>query len=133
MYRAGTLFTAVVGLTVACTGARDVDIRWKRFEPMGRAPSFQGPRGPTYYQAEVDVPNWGREELVVCADGVVWFAVFEAGGDPDLPPLFSTPGTWVMGARESAGCVLVTPGGAPRIAIRIAVSDTSEVGVRLTA
>ncbi len=88
--------------------------------------------GPTYYQAEVDVPDWGREKLVVCADGVEWFAIFEAGEDPDLPPWFSTPGTWVLEAQNGSGCTTVEPGAFSRLAIRIAVSDTSEVSVFLT-
>ena len=124
----------VVGLILSSgCGASTIHLDWEAFEYMGRAPSFNETENrPTYYQAEVDVPDWGSEALVVCADGVEWFAIFEAGGDPDIPPLFSYPGTRVLKTQYGAGCTTVVLNTISRLSVRIGVTDTTNISVRLT-
>ncbi len=81
-------------------------------------------------QADVNVPDWGRETLALCASGVEWFSAFEVGGEPDLAPRFSFPDTPTIAEQEGAGCVTVALDDTARIAIRTAVAATDTVEYR---
>lgn len=117
---------------LACTGSTDLEVPSLTFELLGRTPTFNGPVGLPFYQTEVDVPEWTPDSVAVCVRGVTWFAVFEAGGDPDLPPLWSYPGTPIMAQRDGPGCLAVATTAGDRLALRVATSDTSAVIVTLT-
>ena len=119
-------------LLLGCAGSTELEIPSLAFELLGRAPSFNGPVGLPIYQAEVEVPSWTPDSVSVCARGVTWFAVFEAGGDPDLPPFWSYPGTPIMAQRDGPGCVAVETKAGDRLALRLETSDTSAVVVTLT-
>ena len=85
-------------------------------------------------EADVDVPDWGRETLVLCAGGVEWFAAFEVGGSQTWRHVSVFQTLRPSAVQEGAGCVTVALAETPRIAIRIAVAitDTSGVSVRST-